>query len=397
MKILHLKVKNYKMFKDLDVKNIPNFAVFIGANGTGKSSLFDVFGFLHDCLTTDVRQALDKRGRFERVVSYGTNNEAIEIEIKFREKDEKNKSPIITYILKINEENGQAYIEQEILKHRRGMEHGKPFHFLDFSNGIGKAIINEKDTNIASKPNLSEYTLSNNYTLAVKGLSIFEQFNAGVALKKLLESWRISDFHINEARGSKSLNMPSEHLSKFGDNLPLVARYYHDNYPIIFAQIIDKMKSRITGIDSIESKLQEDGTLLLRFKEKAFNRPFIDRFVSDGTIKMFAYLILLYDPKPHPLLCIEEPENQLYSELMPIIAEEFRQYSERGGQVFASTHSPDFLNGCKVDEVFWLEKKNGFSKIHRASDNAQVKKYMENGDKMGYLWREGWFNGVSPL
>jgi predicted ATPase len=68
---------------------------------------------------------------------------------------------------------------------------------------------------------------------------------------------------------------------------------------------------------------------LLRFKDGAFEDPFLARHVSDGTIKMFAYLILLYDPKPHPLLCVEEPENRLYPKLLWELAEEFRAYSLR--------------------------------------------------------------------
>ena len=64
--------------------------------------------------------------------------------------------------------------------------------------------------------------------------------------------------------------------------------------------------------------------------------PFIDRYVSDGTMKMFAYLVLLHDPAPHQFLCIEEPENQLYPTLLHELAEEFRDYAQRGGQVFVS-------------------------------------------------------------
>ncbi len=58
------------------------------------------------------------------------------------------------------------------------------------------------------------------------------------------------------------------------------------------------------------------------------------------------------DPKPHPLLCVEEPENQLYPRLLAELAEEFRDYALRGGQAFISTHSPDFLNATQLDEVF---------------------------------------------
>ena len=111
---------------------------------------------------------------------------------------------------------------------------------------------------------------------------------------------------------------------------------------------------------------------------------------------MFAYLVLLYDPAPHPLLRVEEPENQLYPKLLWELAEEFRAYSNRGGQVFVSTHSPDFLNAADLDEVFWLVKEGGCTRIRRASDDAQIVRFMREGDQMGYLWKEGLFEGVDP-
>jgi predicted ATPase len=86
---------------------------------------------------------------------------------------------------------------------------------------------------------------------------------------------------------------------------------------------------------------------------------------------------------------VEEPENQLYPTLLWELAEEFRSYSVRGGQVFVSTHSPDFLNATRIEEVFWLEKEDGYTKIRRASENEQIKIYMDEGDQMGYLWKQG--------
>lgn len=111
---------------------------------------------------------------------------------------------------------------------------------------------------------------------------------------------------------------------------------------------------------------------------------------------MLAYLTLLYDPAPHPLLCVEEPENQLYPKLLWELAEEFRTYSNRGGQVFVSTHSPDLLNATRVEEVFWLVKKDGYTEIHRASDDPQIVAYMKDGDQMGYLWDQGLLEGADP-
>ena len=111
---------------------------------------------------------------------------------------------------------------------------------------------------------------------------------------------------------------------------------------------------------------------------------------------MLAYLTLLYDPDPYPLLCVEEPENQLYPMLLEELAEEFRSYAMQGRQVFISTHSPDFLNAANIGEVFWLRKEKGHTRIERARDNDQVADYMRNGDKMGYLWKQGLFEGLDP-
>ncbi|MDE7064882.1 MAG: AAA family ATPase [Desulfovibrionaceae bacterium] len=106
---------------------------------------------------------------------------------------------------------------------------------------------------------------------------------------------------------------------------------------------------------------------------------------------------VLCDTSPHPFLCVEEPEKQLYPRLFPELTEKFRNYAERGGQVMVSTHSPDFLNAAELEEVFWLKKGNdGFSTVCRAADNAQIVAYMEAGDKMGYLWNQGLFGKADP-
>jgi len=129
--------------------------------------------------------------------------------------------------------------------------------------------------------------------------------------------------------------------------------YLHKRYPAVFEKVLDHLARRVPGITSVDSRATEEGRVLLRFQDGAFEDPFLARYVSDGTTKMLAYLVLLLDPKPRPPLCVEEPENQLYPALLGELAEEFRSCASRGGQVFVSTHSPDFLNATELDEVFW--------------------------------------------
>jgi len=394
MRIESIRIKNFKAFRDVEIEKIPKMAVFVGANGTGKTTLFNVFSFLKDALTDNVQVALARQGGnrgFQEVRSRGVEG-PIEIELKFRDKS---KSPLITYGIKVDEEDGRAFIAQEVLQYRRGSK-GKPWRFLDFARGKGQAVVNEFD-NMVDETQLEweEHELKSPDILALKGLSQFEKFPASKLIGDLLENWHVSDFHIQQAR-SEMVSGYAEHLSAEGENLALVTEYLFKNHPQVFDNIRKKLQERVPGISDVGAKLTEEGRVLLRFQDGAFTDPFLSRHVSDGTVKMFAYLVLLYDPKPHSLLCIEEPENQLYPQLLYELAEEFREYARRGEQVFVSTHSPDFLNACQLDEVFWLEKKNGFTVIKRAAEDSQIKAYMDDGDQMGHLWRQGFFGGVDP-
>jgi len=334
------------------------------------------------------------RGGYAEIVSRGKVGSDIIIELQYR-MEITGKERLVTYRLELGLVNNKPCVKREILRYKRGSS-GSPYHFLDFTQGKGKAVTNEEDFSKTDEELTKEEQELEPDILAIKGLGQFQRFKAANALRQLIEGWHIFDFHINQARGVKDDIGFAEHLSVNGENLPIVAKTIYDNHPELFRKILEQMKKRIPGIGTIIPESTQDGRLLLKFQDNRFKDPFIDRYVSDGTIKMFAYLVLLYDPKPFPLLCIEEPENQLYPKLMRELLEEFREYARRGGQVFVSTHSPDLLNAAEINEVFWLEKEEGYTRIHRASENEQIKKYVEEGDQLGYLWKEGFFTGADP-
>ncbi|WP_281336800.1 AAA family ATPase [Flavobacterium eburneipallidum] len=398
MKIEKIRIKNFKVYQDTEIRDLPNMCVFLGANGAGKSTLFEVFGFLSDALKSNVKTALNKRGGYKEV--YSRNGEGdIEIEIKFRNPDiDGKKQPLITYELSVClGEKNTPVVSKEVLSYRRG-NRGRPYRFLEFTYGKGNAIVNESEFETAKqefKEQREEQTLDSPDILAIKGLGQFQKFNAISSFRRLLENWYVSNFQIQAAQNIEDTGL-SEHLSTSGDNLAQVTKYIYENYPETFQKILDKMKERVPGIDKVEATETIDGRIVLQFSDGSFKDPFISRFVSDGTIKMFAYLVLLNDPKPHPLLCIEEPENYLHPELLIELAEEFRDYANRGGQVFISSHSPDFVNALELDELFWLNKDKGFTSIKRASDDEAISTLFDDGDKLGYLWKQGYFIGSGP-
>ncbi len=289
MKIESLRLRNFQAFREAEWRDIPSFAVVVGANGTGKSTLFKVFEFLRDCMRDNVQVALKKLGGgrgFEEVRSRGATG-PIEIELKFRAD-----GPLVTYLLQIDLKNGRPIVTQEILKYRRG-QYGQPWRFLDFSHGKGLAVTNEmakveRDSDLQR----DEQTLKSPDILAIKGLAQFEKFPAVKALGSLIENWHISDFHISKARPEQDVGY-SEHPSREGENLSLVVDYLCRFHRPVFDTILDKLKHRVPGIARVESKETEEGKVLLKFQDGSFEDPFLARHVSDGTIKMLAYLVLL--------------------------------------------------------------------------------------------------------
>jgi len=390
MQIESIEIRNYRLFRATELRNLPRLAIVVGANGSGKSTLFDVFSFLKDALTQNVQTAVARRGGFRELVSRGQTG-PIAIVVKFRESGGK----LATYQLEIAEHEGRPVVHREVLKFRRG-QYGQPWHFVDFSRGRGSAITNESAYGQEGvKEERKEHVLDDPSVLAIKGLGQFKEFRVVAEFRGLIENWHVSDFHISDARPSAEAG-DAEHLSTRGDNIAQVAQYLYEHHRDCFDRVLRVMSERVPGVTKVEAKETEDGRLVLRFQDGSFKDPFIARYVSDGTIKMFAYLVLLYDPKPHPLLAVEEPENQLYPELLHELVEEFRDYARRGGQVFVSTHSPEFLNGAQLDEIYWLVKQDGFTTVRRASEIELLRNLVAEGDLPGALWKQGLFEGAGP-
>lgn len=388
MQIESIELRNYRLFRDAKLIDLSRMTVVVGANGSGKSTLFDAFSFLKEALTQNVAQAVARRGGFQELISRGEKG-PIGITIKFRESGGR----LATYQLDIASEAGRPVVEREILKFRRG-QYGQPWHFVDFSRGKGTAITNEAaygQEGVAEER--KDHVLDDPSVLAIKGLGQFKEFRVVAEFRSLIENWHISDFHISDARPSAEAGF-AEHLSTRGDNVAQVAQYLYEHHRERFDKMLKVMSERVPGVSGVEAKPTEDGRLVLRFQDGNFRDPFIARYVSDGTIKMFAYLVLLHDPKPHPLLAIEVPENQLYPEILHALVEEFRDYARRGGQVFVSTHSPEFLNVTQLDEIYWLVKEQGFTTIRRAKDSEPLRNLVAAGDLPGTLWKQGLFEGA---
>ncbi len=420
-KIEGFRIRNFKTLKDVTLGYVlsnqegepltPMTAV-IGKNGVGKSALFDAFSFLADALKSGVEEACDSRGRggFERIRSQGYKG-GIEFEIYYRE--DRNSQPITYEIAIYVDGSGRPIVPKEHLSQsRKGQKSGRPYSFLALSGGQGVVWkgheegqqINEEQEGFdlsASREwirsrdpeevlkKVESVELDDIRKLGIATLGSLKQHPRISAFRRFIEGWYLSYFTPDAAR-SLPLAGPQRHLNIHGDNLGNVVQFMEREHPDRFKGILNRIAKKIPGVNQISTEKTKDSRLLLRFDDEGFQDPFYAQQMSDGTLKLFAYLLLLEDPTPPPFLCIEEPENGLYHKLLESLTQEFRDHAARskgGSQVFITTHQPYLVDALDVNEVWILEKgADGYSTIRRASDDPLVKNLVEEELPLGGLW-----------
>ena len=395
------RVQNYRALRDVTLGKLSSqqggaaltpFTVVIGKNGAGKSTLFDAFGFVSDCLVHDVEQACDmkQRGGYERLHSRGTDG-PIRFEIYYREGS--GERPM-TYELSIAlDESGRPFIESEVLKQRRkGQKHGRPYPFLRLSHGKGMVWAGEEAVEVEGGGEDRAQTLVELTDLRQLGIATLGTLKEHPRIKRFrdfLKGWYLSYFYPDAARSLPTAG-PQKHLNSHADNIGNVVQFMAREHKDRFKAVLDRIAAKIPGIKSIDTQETQDKRLLLRFNDGAFADPFFAQQMSDGTLKVFAYLLLMDDPEPPPFICIEEPENGLYHKLLEALAQEFRAHAtgkKNAPQIFVTTHQPYFVDALSPNEVWILEKgADGYSVIRRVSDLEIVKNLVEEGLPLGGLW-----------
>jgi len=386
-RVEYLRVRNFRALGEVEFKELTPLTVLLGPNGSGKSTVFDVFAFLADCFDLGLRRAWDKRGRAKELKTRDAEG-PVSVEIKYREPG----FPLITYHLAVDERAGAPVVVEEWLRWKRG-SHGQPFNFLDYREGVGRAVSgalpDEQDMR-------TDIPLKSPDLLAVNALGQFAEHPRVAALRDFITGWYVSYLSADRARAQPEAG-PQDRLTKTGDNLANVIQYLAEQHPNRLKEIFEILRRRVPRIEQVLAEPMPDNRLLLQIKDAPFSRPVQARFASDGTLKMLMYLVVLYDPTPPPFIGIEEPENFLHPRLLPELAEECRAATDFT-QLLVTTHSPFFLNALKPQEVrvLWRDE-SGHTRAERASDLPGVAEFVANGALLGHLWMEGHLGVGDPL
>lgn len=413
-----IQIQNFRALRDVTLGKtlydreqaaLPRLVTVIGANGSGKSSLLDALGFLGDCLAEGAEAACDKphRGGFEQIRTKGST-EPIKFEIRYKETGI---ARPISYSLYIDcDSQGRAQVVYERLRQRRkDQKYGQPYSFLELRDGLGYAWSGiagfEPDTGTGGgeqpEPEGSEripVQMKDRQVLGIATLGTLANHERVAAFRDFLTGWYLSYF-VPELARNPSQAGADPHLDRKGENLSRYLQFIERKNPDGFRQALTRISRKIPGILNIKPETSVDRRLILEFYMEGFATPFYQQDMSDGTLKMLAYLLLMEDPAPAPLIGIEEPENGLHHQLLATLASEFKEYAEksRGPQLLITTHAPNFVDALTPDEVWILDKgRDGFSTLKRAAEIEGVQALYDEGLPMGSLWFSDHFGRGNP-
>ena len=272
------------------------------------------------------------------------------------------------------------------------------FYRISFnSNGIinreevicEKALLTRTASTSASyvgkEGKLFELSLSYSFPAMVQISKIKDSHFIIRRMRNILANIRTYAFEAARIRSESSSGF-NLNLSRNGSNLAQVLHSLLTYKRKSFLEIEDIMKQLIPEIEEINVPTTKDGqrTYLL-IKENGIPEPLKYHNISDGTLRILAFVTALY--LENTIIAFEEPENCVHPYLFETVVDLCRKSPT---QVVITTHSPYLLNKIlDPKEVLLVEKEEGKTKVKPVEDLNKVRRFLEEGIPLGEIWYMG--------
>ncbi len=388
--ITRIELDGFKTFQNFCLDLAP-LQVIVGANGVGKSNLFDALQLLSRLASSDLRTAFqDLRGEVGELFTIRSDGRtldriklAIEMLVNRQVQDDWGASqalrfPRMRYELQIarrEDSHGllRLYVEQERLTPipRKKDKWTRNYQLKTGSSWIPKMTGGRSSPFISTIDEMDKQTLSLHQDGSGGRRNIVAQqaertvlsgiynteFPHAFAVAEEMRAWRFLQLNPEILRQPSPLTAPTR-LAADGRNLPNVLARMKATDPQLLDDVSLELANRVSGILKIE--VEEDRNLdqyVLRARTED-GRRFSSRVLSDGTLRILALIALNCDPEHEGLLCFEEPENGVHpsrlnsmTELLKDLATDFSDQDQGGlplRQVLSNTHSPAFISNPDI-------------------------------------------------
>jgi predicted ATPase len=405
MKIHELHVSNFKTFKNLDLKDLDNFSVFIGSNSSGKSNFIQIFRFLKDISRYGLRNAVSLQGGIEYLKNtrLGENDISIRIvydpglEITRKKGALKVRYSRFTYGFDLElTGKGRGYrIKRDCLEKEMqfpaARKPGKPGN----SVRTGSSILCNDGGKITYKlhaprgikltadevipPFLKEEKLPpDSLLLESSFFSFFHRF------ERFFDKIAIYDFDPRLPKRSVLTSAKVE-LEENGGNLAIALKDILEN-PERKRKLSNLLRDLLPYFGDLEIENLSDKSLIMKLRELYnSNRYMPAPFISDGTINLINMIVALYF-EDKAFVIIEEPERSIHPALISKVIEMMKDAS-RKKQIILSTHNPEIVKAAGPHDIYLISRsEDGFSSVSRPYEKEEVRTFLENDIKIEDLY-----------
>ena len=421
-KIIAHNYKNIKLENGIDFGALN---ILIGPNGSGKSNVIALLQFLQESLAGSGSD--DQRGRtnFEDAIYRiggarildGTLDAPANVGIEYRFSITEHETMLNIELL-VQSAHRQVIIAREFLGRDQGLP--EPFFYYNAHNersgGSGYGVVSVFDdlegSNSVMKSRTSHFERIQDMPVNELALS---------AMPRLLESsenppeatplygtrgkiigstaaWKFynaNEMNLEQIRLSEpKLGQSDFYVSPSGENLALVLYNlvqedfeFEDSLNQVFNDILPQTR-RVRAVTS--GRL----SLTVEWYVEDCSEPFFLDEMSDGTVRMLCWAVILNSPKLPLLIVIDEPEVGIHPAWMPILAEWIKRAAQKT-QVIVTTHSPDLLDHF-TDQLdggyIYTFQQDQESRNHfrpKRLDKDTVSGWLEDGWQLGDLYRVG--------
>lgn len=389
--IKKLQISNYKSLTDLTVENIGAFAVFAGANGSGKSNFFDALKFVSDYLRFGITEALKLHGGWENIHSVKVRKEKartfcfeLEIEKKFgmniNGKEYFYNS--VRYELLIKSLDSFPLIDEKVYYDDKKILHRypDPEYKQQVINGKGTSKVNDNGVITINVENLfragsivEDYLHTKEKEEPFSYQTVWDSsiLSRGIFfVNELLQHCRVLRIDPLGAKIPTPSDVDSKELDERAHNLSAVLSRIEKDEDLR-ENIIEIMSTIVPQLQYIGSQKEKyQGSHILTFKEQGSKKEFPALMVSDGTIYALSLLIAVLD-KSRPWsswTLIEEPERGLHPQAIIDIVSLMREKASDSfalHPIWLTTHNTTLVRSCKPEELFFVEKHNGSTIIKK--------------------------------
>lgn len=352
-----IKIEGFRPFKEFTAELGP-LEVLVGANGAGKSSLFEFLRFLRDGMTYSIPPEIIAGSPVRNV---------------FHLPDAKS----FKWSLEMDMPCGTTKYDGEVV------------------GPVGRAVVADESVATSETPDLlsmsqgsvsywtgADFMTNYRYMAADQKRLTLGVVKAGqlADIAAYVSSWR---FYNSFGLASEKIRRPSlveqePGLNEDCGNLSAVLHYLWTEHPSAFENLQRLLGRLVPGFRGLKVRaFGAPGEVIAFWEEDGTGTGLVLTDLSDGILRLICWIALCVHPNPPPLICIDEPDQGVHPRTLPVLAALFEKASLRT-QILLATHSSYFLSQFDISSIAVIRKENGEAKFVKPKDSAVLMSMLED-------------------